>query len=153
VSTDAFDRVAALVRGWTWLYTWTVSPELRERRRREIDADLWDAAHDPHADRSALLLLARFSGGLIDDIRWAIEQPRHSSSIAPALMAVSVLALAGWLLASYSLRVADMPVPGIAPAFAASALDRQVAAPPPPPPPPPPCLPVGMAGSPVPCAR
>ena len=49
MSTDAFDRAAALVRAWTWLYTWTVSPDLRERRRKEIAADLWDAAHDPHA--------------------------------------------------------------------------------------------------------
>lgn len=152
MSTDAFDRAAALVRGWTWLYTWTVSPDLRERRRQEIDADLWEAAHDPYADRSAVLLLARASGGLIDDISWALEQPQHTSSIAQALMAVSVLALAGWLIASYSLRVADMPLPGVAPTFTASVFDRE-APPLPPPPPPPPCLPVGMAGSPAPCAR
>jgi hypothetical protein len=150
--SDPFAIATALVRGWTWAYTCTLDPAVRHRRRAEIDADLWSAAHDATRERSAAALLWRAAGGVLDDIAWTFEQPQHLASIASAWVALGTLAIAAWLLATTWMRVGPMPQPQVAPAFAGGPLAGR-AAPPPPPPPPPPCLPAGMAGSPVPCAR
>ncbi len=151
MNRDPFAIAAALVRGWTWLYTCTVDPAVRQRRRAEIDADLWSAAHDDTREPSAVMLLLRAGGGLFDDVAWVFEQPQHLASIANAWVAIGTLAIAAWLLATTWIRIGAMPQPLVAPAFASSPFAERRG--PPPPPPPPPCLPAGMAGSPVPCAR
>jgi len=112
VNAAGFDRAAAVVRAWTWAYTALVSSELRDRRRLEVDADLWEAAHDEHGDRSAVLLLLRASGGIVDDVRWTLEQPQQAAVLATAFVAMGVIAVATWLIVSYSLRVTEMPLPG-----------------------------------------
>lgn len=140
MNASAFDRAAAIVRAWTRVYTWTVSPELRERRRREVDADLWEAAHDTQADRSALLLLLRATGGIVDDVRWTLEQPQHAGPLTAVFVTMAVCALAGWLIVTYRMRVTEMPVPHTAQWLARGPFtqaDVPVAPPPPPPPPPP----------------
>ena len=137
MTTSGFDRVAAVVRVWTRLYTSIVSPELRDRRRLEVDADLWEAAHDEQGDRSAMLLLLRASGGIVDDVRWSLEQPQQPGVVATAFVAMGVIAIAAWLIVSYSLRVTEMPLPDAAQWLARGPF-TQVAGPPPPPPPPPP---------------
>ena len=38
----ALPTVSGLVRGWAWLYTLPLPPELRQRRRKEMAADLRD---------------------------------------------------------------------------------------------------------------
>ena len=85
VSRDPFAIAAALVRGWTRVYTCTVDPAVRQRRRAEIDADLWSAAQDDTRERSAITLLLRAGGGLLDDVAWVFEQPQHLASIRSAL--------------------------------------------------------------------
>ncbi len=151
MSRNPFAIAAALVRGWTRVYTCTVNPAVRQRRRAEIDADLWSAAQDDTRERSAVTLLLRAGGGLLDDIAWVFEQPQHLPSIGSAWVAIGTLAIAAWLIATTWIRVEAMPQPQVAPAFVNAPFATRPG--PPPPPPPPPCLPAGMAGSPVPCAR
>ena len=137
MNASGFERAAAVVRAWTWVYTSLVSPELRDRRRLEVDADLWEAAHDERGDRSAVLLLLRASGGIVDDVRWTLEQPQQAAVLATAFVATGVIAVATWLIVSYSLRVTEMPLPEAAQWLARGPFIQEAGPPPPPPPPPP----------------
>jgi len=125
--------VAALVRGWTSVYTVGLTKEDRERRRQEIESDLWESLNDPGSRGLPvpLAMLARLVAGIPDDIGWRVEQPRPAR---PLVFAVAFAAVCSLMLMGL-----------IAWAGTASALPRpepivhfQPAPPPPPPPPPPP---------------
>ena len=130
------------VRTWTAAYTWRLPPELRERRRAEIESDLWESrrAEQSHA-RLALSLTERLLLGMPDDVQWRLEQV----SVAVLSRRVMVMCAAGAaLLACVWLGVrssgAEPPPPPQAPDLIWGAKDY----PPPPPPPPPPCNPRGI---------
>jgi uncharacterized protein (TIGR03435 family) len=69
-------RIAVgLVRTWTRIYTWRMPSGSGERRRAEIESDLWEFQRDAHDHASvALRIVLRFVAGLPDDVSWRIEQ-------------------------------------------------------------------------------
>jgi uncharacterized protein (TIGR03435 family) len=68
--------VIACVRAWTRLYTSGLPSAVRNRRRAEIDSDLWewcaDQASGPR-DVGAVCLLRRLVFGMPDDLAWRVE--------------------------------------------------------------------------------
>jgi hypothetical protein len=100
-------RSAALVRRWVALYTLGLPPDIKQRRRDEIDDDLWcqaqDAAESSRADRSlGGEILARLAFGVPADLSWRIEQRRfgtprfrHERSLAMRAPGRGLLAILG----------------------------------------------------------
>ena len=132
------------VRGWTRLYTCGLPPDLRDRRRDEIESDLWESFQDGRSDPAlAWHLWARLIGGLADDLAWRSEQTVAVRPLVFRLVATMglIMLLGFWLISAASPRI---PEPPAAPRF-----PPLIDAPPPPPPPPPPCAPPGFpsAGS------
>lgn len=77
-----------LVRGWTWWYTSAVPADARERRRAEIESDLWESRHDSHAVHKASgRTLIRLVCGVPADLAWRSEQlracPRQTGVFEP----------------------------------------------------------------------
>ena len=67
-----------LTRSWVRLYTRGVAPDARQRRRNEIDSDLWEQTHEsPQAAQTpsgtALAILARLALGIPADLSWRLE--------------------------------------------------------------------------------
>jgi len=131
----------AIVRAWTRIYTYGLPAGDRERRRAEIESDLWESAHDgteqrlttPHIIRRLLL-------GIVDDLRWRVEAaPPRRQAIAAVLTAAVLLTLV-WV--GTAARRVDAPQPPDAPDLGWHHQQRK--APAPPPPPPPPCNPPGI---------
>ena len=142
---------AAVVRGWTQLYTSGLPASARDARRDEIDSDLWESVHDPAGDRDTLALhiWARLLGGMFDDVRWRAAQVIDFGPYAWRVGASLVLAvlLGLWLITAATPPVVEFPP---APKFPPVLMDP----PPPPPPPPPPCAPPGFPSDPrLPCTR
>lgn len=83
------ERSAALVRRWVGLYTLGLPPEVKQRRRDEIDDDLWcqlrDATEAGRNDGSlAGEIVMRLVLGLPADISWRATQRRKSPTfVAP----------------------------------------------------------------------
>ena len=132
------------VRGWTRLYTCGLPPALRDRRRDEIESDLWESCQAGRSDPAlAWHLWARLIGGLADDLGWRSEQTVGVLPLVFRLVAtLGLLTVFGlWLISAASPRI---PEPPAAPRF-----PPLIDPPPPPPPPPPPCAPPGFpsAGS------
>jgi hypothetical protein len=136
-------RVAvAAVRAWTRMYTWGLQQSVQERRRAEIESDLWENQHDESAGSDlAVRLIVRLVLGMFDDVRWrgeqvAIVSPRRRV-VAVSVGAVVLLA---WIFIGVAARSVNPPQPPQAPK-----LDWQHKSyPAPPPPPPPPCNPPGI---------
>ena len=51
MTAPLFVFAVAVLRAWTHVYTWRLDPGLRERRRAEIESDLWEFQQDPAANR------------------------------------------------------------------------------------------------------
>src|SRR5206468_12254741 len=86
-----------LVRIWTHLYTFALPSEIRDRRRAEIESDVWESAHDPDVPRHAFVL--RVLGGMPADVLWRLEVTpcrQHARAAVGALAGAGVLALALW---------------------------------------------------------
>jgi uncharacterized protein (TIGR03435 family) len=84
--TETLMRVAmSCVRGWTRLYTWRMPASSRERRRKEIEADLWECRHDATGSDalSALHVARRLLIGIPDDLGWRVEQAAAAGSVGP----------------------------------------------------------------------
>ena len=69
---------AALTRAWVRLYTVGMPADLRETRRAEIEADLWEHQRDAQASGMSRTVLAveillRTFTGLVDDLSWRVE--------------------------------------------------------------------------------
>jgi len=138
--TTGVGLAVSAVRAWTRLYTVGLPPELRDRRRDEIESDLWESVQDGRKDTTlAWQIWARLIGGLADDLGWRSEQVVGVLPLVFRLVAtvglITVLGL--WLISAASSRLPDPP--------AAPRFPPLVAAPPPPPPPPPPCAPPGLS--------
>ena len=70
-----------IVRAWVRLYTAGLRPGLRDARREEIDADLWEQAHDEETGLRdgpplATHLLLRMLLGVPDDLMWRLAHIR-----------------------------------------------------------------------------
>jgi TonB family protein len=128
----------ASVRLWTAIYTWRLPSAVRDVRRAEIEADLWDSAHDPDIGGRwslPLQLTARLLLGIPDDLGWRLEQ------VDVTRRRRARTALAGGVLCALTLSVAlalsGSPLPPVpqGPSVQAQAV---ISHPPPTPPPPPP---------------
>lgn len=117
----------ALVRAWTRLYTVALPPEIRDRRRAEIESDVWESEHDPDVPRHALLL--RLLRGMPAELLWRLEVTHGPE---PARAAVGVLGLAVALAVALWAFVRQ-PVPPPAPHRGPFQIDLRLMPPPPPP--------------------
>lgn len=134
----------ALVRAWTFVYTSGLPRADRERRRAEVESDLWESSRDHAADPTlAFYIAARLLFGIVDDVRWRVEQTQvnvpHRQAIAMTLCGAALL-LVMWI--GVNARDAGAPQPPHAPVPEWRQARRK--APAPPPPPPPPCNPPGI---------
>ncbi len=80
-NTGATTRAVGFVRAWLLLYTAGLPPGLRDSRREEIDADLWEQAKEAETGLSdglplATHLLLRWLLGLPDDLLWRLAHIR-----------------------------------------------------------------------------
>jgi len=87
---------SAIVRAWTWLYTFPLDEELRTARRREIASDLWESRTDASSTETAAAraasIVTRAALGVADDLAWTGEQlPRHRSWARISLGACSAI--------------------------------------------------------------
>lgn len=72
---------SAFSRAWVRVYTARLPEPLRDARRAEIDADLWEHQHDRLASRTAAAAIAteivlRTCLGAFDDLAWRFEMLR-----------------------------------------------------------------------------
>jgi hypothetical protein len=125
---------AALVRFWTHAYTWGMEPHARDSRRAEIESDLWESLHDDGLSATAPEMIGRLIAGLLDDVRWRVEQPTLAPQRMRITFAVATVAL---LAAGVWIAFAGTPPPPPAPP-APELYDPHMRVRPPPPPPPPP---------------
>jgi hypothetical protein len=82
---SAMPRSVGFVRAWVRLYTVGLPTGLREARRDEIDADLWEQSREASMDIAPSLtshVLARWLLGLPDDLSWRAAHIRSADSNA-----------------------------------------------------------------------
>ncbi len=139
----------ALVRAWTRAYTWRLEPAVRDRRRAEIESELWEFQQDPErGNYPSAHVLARLLAGIPDDLSWRAEHDaarrtrvRTGIRVAAWTVATVIVFAALWILPLMS--AATLPPLPDKPRVVMKA---------PPPPPPPPCAPPGYPQF-KPCAR
>lgn len=92
-----FGIAATLTRAWVRLYTLGMPVDLRETRREEIEADLWDQERDAQEQAipramSEVEVLLRAVLGVPDDLSWRFEaiQARRAASIARRIPMLSL---------------------------------------------------------------
>lgn len=144
-SSTSVRVAAALVRGWTRVYTWGMPPPLRDARCAEIESDLWesqrdaaDIAHEPSSVTPAAHILARLLLGIPHDLFWRVEHVDARDLVSARAIVVSVLGAAAVALVMAALWVLPLLLPQVLPTPPARMAFIGVAPPPPPPPPPPP---------------
>ena len=125
---------------WSRLYTAGMPRDLRDRRRAEIESDIWESTHV--INRLSLgHILVRLLMGVPDDVSWRCS---HRSAAFGARLILTGLAtgiVVATLVFLFSLGVpARLPTPE--PVF--HRVRAMTVPPPPPPPPPPPCVPAGL---------
>ena len=118
-----------LVRIWTHLYTFALPSEIRDRRRAEIESDVWESEHDPDVPHHALVL--RLLRGMPADLLWRLEATltpsrQRARAAVGALAGAGVLALALWAFVRH-------PVPRPAPPRRPVPISLRLMPPPPPP--------------------
>jgi hypothetical protein len=140
-----------LVREWTRFYTLQMAAPDRDRRRDEIESDLWEFHEDarrrgyPPA-AIALHMLARLAAGIPDDLRWRVEyegeapmSPRRSTWLTVAAIGATVSVGALWAF------FAAISIGALPPLPDSVHIERvYLHALPPPPPPPPLAQPAGL---------
>lgn len=117
-----------LVRVWTDLYTFALPSEIRDRRRAEIESDVWESEHDPDAEHHVLML--RLLRGMPADLLWRLEVTPgrcHAREAVGALAGAGVLALVLW-------AIVHQPVQRPAPPRRVVPINLRLMPPPPPPP-------------------
>ncbi len=62
--------VVGLVRCWARLYTRGLAVDERERRRLELESDVWEHLHDPDEQATSRAVFGRFLRGIPADVRW-----------------------------------------------------------------------------------
>jgi hypothetical protein len=136
----AFGLATSLVRAWTHAYTWRLEPAVRDRRRAEIESELWEFEQDPERGKHpAAHMLVRLLVGIPDDLSWRAEHAlarrtrvRTSVRVAAWTVATVIIAAALWIL--------PLMTAGTLPPLPDKPRVKMAA---PPPPPPPPCAPAG----------
>jgi hypothetical protein len=123
--------LAVLVRVWTYLYTFALRSEIRDRRRSEIESDVWESEHDPDVPHHALVL--RLLRGMPADVLWRLEvtltpSRQHARAAVAALAMAGVLAVALWAFVRHPVPLREPPRPPIR-------ISLRLMPPPPPPPP------------------
>lgn len=96
---------AAIVRSWTWAYTFPLAAEARRRRQCEVESDLWECAHDAARRTGASHVVLRALLGVPDDLLWAAEQlptGARAPRLATTMKAAAVLIAASGLVATAS---------------------------------------------------
>ena len=71
MTSPLFGLAVTVVRAWTRVYTWRLDPLPRERRRAEMESDLWEFQRDRGGNRGlspAVQVLARMVIGVPDDL-------------------------------------------------------------------------------------
>lgn len=143
------------LRRWTRLYTSYLHPDTRDRRRAEVESDLFEQLAAHHGDRLLPARLAvRVLSGLHHDILWRFETAREGRTSMPMriVLATAVTLIAMSLWGASMLGPSAAPQVPDAPRFR-SRLELRPA-PPPPPPPPPLCVAAGSGRrSPQPCTK
>src|SRR5215831_19195819 len=100
----------ALVRLWTRVFTLGMPGTVREWRRREIESDLWEQAHDRQL--SAGQLIARLLRGLPADILWRIEEEvMYSKAVVVLATAAGIVLGASAMWLRDTMRVDWLPTP------------------------------------------
>ena len=135
----------ALVRGWTRIYTTRMEAAERDRRRAEIESDLWEFHEDarrrgyPPA-AIAIHMVARLIFGVPHDLLWRIEYEgdaamaqRRSTWMTAAAIGATVCIAALWAFFAVTSLGALPPLPD--PAHIERVYVRPLPPPPPPPPP------------------
>jgi hypothetical protein len=136
----AFGLATSLVRAWTYAYTWRLEPAVRDRRRAEIESELWEFEQDPERGKHpAAHMLVRLLIGIPDDLSWRAEHAsarrtrvRTGVRVAAWTVATVIIAAALWIL--------PLMMTGTLPPLPDRPRVKMAA---PPPPPPPPCAPAG----------
>lgn len=105
------DLTIAIVRAWTWLYTVPARPALRDRRREEIESDLYEFQRDIQlADGPGLAIhmLLRLVIGLPDDLAWCLEHVADADgTVAPGrTIALTARAVGGVLFVAAMITIA-----------------------------------------------
>ena len=132
-----------VVRGWTRFYTLHMDPPDRDRRRAEIDSDLWELQEDARRRRCApatitVLMLARLILGVAHDVMWRIEHegeaamsPRRSTWMTAAAIGATVCIAALW---AFFAAVSIGALPPLPDSVHVERVYRVTMPPPPPPP-------------------
>jgi len=86
---------ATIVRTWTRAYTCGMPSMWAERRRAEIESDLWELRNDPDGARlsPAIQISARLVTGIADDVSWRLERTTFDDNVL-LRKAVTIAALA-----------------------------------------------------------
>jgi hypothetical protein len=134
----------ALVRGWTRLYTSRMEPTFRDRRRAEIESDLWEfhegARRSGHSPAGiAVHMFARLIVGVPHDLLWRIEceeegvmMQRRTAWMTAAAIGGAACVAALWVFFAVTSLVALPPLPD---SIHIERIYLQPMYPPPPPPP------------------
>jgi len=143
VKAKVSDTAAVAVRAWQRLVTAGLPAELRDRRREEIESDLWESRHEwrDSDGRIALLMLWRLASGAPHDLAW---RSAHRGRLLPMLTNIAAVLVAGLAVGALELGMGVPDLPGPPEATACSTLRPE-----PPPPPPPPGAVVGAAVQPA----
>lgn len=124
-----------LVRWWTRLYTLGLPLEIRERRCREIESDLWEQTHAAEGGtKPALSIVMRLIAGIPADVLWRTEAMTGRTTSMIAIGA----ALIGFFVATVWIPLTAEPIFLPQPPALELVTPPDLTAVPPPPPPPPP---------------
>jgi hypothetical protein len=136
-----------LVRGWTRFYTLHMDPDARDRRRDEIESDLWEFHEDMRRRGAspgslAVHMLARLVLGIPHDLLWRIEyegdpaMTRRSTWMTAAAVVGTVCVAALWAFFAVTSLGALPPLPDSVDIERVYLRPMRPPLPPPPPPPP-----------------
>jgi hypothetical protein len=136
----ALGPASALVRAWTHAYTWRLEGSVRDRRRAEIDSELWEFQQDPDRGKfAAAHVIARLLAGIPDDLSWRAEHVSARRTPLRARLRMAAFAVAT-LVVIAALYILPLMTADTLPPLPDKPRVRMKA---PPPPPPPPCAPPG----------
>jgi hypothetical protein len=113
----------ALVTGWTRLYTTGLDPATKQRRRAEIESDLWEFHEDARRRHYlpaeiATHMVLRLVAGLPHDVLWRVESVDETSRawgraawLTAHAAGVSACVAAAYVLFLVTYFVSLMPLP------------------------------------------
>lgn len=105
--TRAGDPFACrLARRWVRLYTARLAHDARDRRRAEIDSDLWEHVSDARIDQRSrtniqLAVLARVLFGVPSDVTWARRTMKEQRSMKQHVLRITAVSCIAIAIASF----------------------------------------------------